>query len=338
MTVILSHNSALEILRATPPQTGLLTPYPDAFDMAQATSSLKPLRSALSALGAARQRPAHVLVNPSCRRGLHGEVRIHQVALPTIPQGMLLELDQGLLCCGPELVFLQMASEASLVGAAVLGYELCGKYSHFSQLISGFYDRPALTSKAEISATITQLAGVRGARRANEALGLVLEGSRSPMEAVLAAILSLPSSLGGCGFMAPRLNLRVNLDQKAASLAGTSRCYLDLAWPDQMRAFEYDGATWHTDARADRRRREALTHMGWTVNVIDLNDISNHSSLMSAVSLIDGVIPRDSKKPIDAKGTRELLGRLLRATRFGLGLNAALFGVPVEKGLVSVHI
>lgn len=338
MHTVLSHNSALEMLRSVPPQTGLLATRDTPLAVSQTSSSLKRLRSLMPSMAAVRQHPVHILVSPTCRRGFHEEVRIHQTHHPRIPAGLLLEVSDDLLCCGPELTFLQMAGETSLIGASVLCFELCGAYAHFSQMISGFYDRPALTSKVRISEALAKLPGARGTKRAREALALVLDGSRSPMETVLAGALSFPTCLGGCAFEQPRLNYQVILDQAAAGVAGVSRCYLDLAWPAQKRALEYDGAAWHTDARADRRRREALAHMGWTVNVIDLGDISSIASLAGTVRLIQDCIPRESDEPIDLGNLKDLLSRLLKATRFGLGANAALFGVPVEKGLINVHL
>lgn len=338
MGVLLSHNSALEVLRAVPPQAGVLKVTDEPFDMRAAVSGVTSVRNALSSRDVLRQRPVHVLVAPSRTRGIRGEVRVHQTRCTSIPAGLLRRLEDDLLCCGPELVFLQMANEASLVGAAVLGFELCGGYAHFSQLVSGFYDRTPLTSREKIGDALGKLAGVRGKRRAAGALDLVLDGSRSPMETVLTCALTFPNELGGCGFEAPVMNHEVVLDGRASALAGLSRCCLDLAWPEQMRAFEYDGAAWHADARADRRRREALASMGWTINVIDLADVSNGASLMSTISLIEGVVPRVGDAPIDAMALKGLLGRLLKATRFGLGLNAVLFGVPVRRGTVAVHV
>ena len=212
MSVLLSHNSALEVLRAVPPQTGMLKALEEPFDMKAAASGVRCVRDALSSCGALRQRPAHVLVGPSCTRGARGEVRAHQTRCASIPDGFLRRVQDGLLCCGPELVFLQMANETSLVGAAVLGFELCGGYAHFSQLASGFYDRPPLTSREKIGDALGKLAGVRGKRRAAEALDLVLDGSRSPMETVLTCALAFPGGLGGCGFEAPIMNHEVVLD------------------------------------------------------------------------------------------------------------------------------
>lgn len=338
MTVLLSHNSALEVLRAVPPQAGVLEVVGEPFDVSEAESGVRSLRAILPMCAALRQRPVHLLAGPRSARGVRAEIKTHQTGRKVIPAGLLRRLDEGLLCCGPELTFLQMARENSLVGAAVLGFELCGGYSHFSQLVSGFYDRPPLTTTRKLRRALGALSGVRGRGPAADALDLALDGSRSPMETVLTCALTFPGELGGCGFEAPRLNYAVELDEKAAALAGVRRCFLDLAWPAQMRALEYDGAAWHTDVRADRRRREALASMGWAVNVIDLGDISNVTSLLSTISLIQGAVPRIGEGPIDAAGLRDLLVRLLRATRFGLGLNAALFGVSLGRGVVDIHV
>lgn len=101
MSVLLSHNSALEVLRAVPPQTGMLKALEEPFDMKAAASGVRCVRDALSSCGALRQRPAHVLVGPSCTRGARGEVRAHQTRCASIPDGFLRRVQDGLLCRGP---------------------------------------------------------------------------------------------------------------------------------------------------------------------------------------------------------------------------------------------
>ena len=113
------------------------------------------------------------------------------------------------------------------------------------------------------------------------------------METLTTCMLSLPNSEGGFGFHAPSLNHRVKLDETASRLAGQSFCFLDIAWPDQKRALEYDGAAWHQNPRAYRKRREALAQMGWTTNVIALEEMTDFTELMKTVALIDGIVPRD---------------------------------------------
>lgn len=51
---------------------------------------------------------------------------------------------------------------------------------------------------------------------------------------------------------------------------------LDLAWPDQRVALEYDGVPWHSGAdelRRDRRRRLALQDVGWEVISAMFDDV-----------------------------------------------------------------
>lgn len=61
---------------------------------------------------------------------------------------------------GPELCFAQMAREVSFLGIVVLGCELCGLYAHFLQMISGYYERPALTSAEKIAEALDVLEGL----------------------------------------------------------------------------------------------------------------------------------------------------------------------------------
>jgi very-short-patch-repair endonuclease len=51
--------------------------------------------------------------------------------------------------------------------------------------------------------------------------------------------------------------------------------YLDLAWPDRLRAMEYDGERWHSPRRAaaDDARDQRLRALGWTVAHMDRFDL-----------------------------------------------------------------
>ena len=68
MSVLLSHNSALEVLRAVPPQAGMLKALEEPFDMKAAASGVRCVRDALSSCGALRQRPAPNPVRKHPRR------------------------------------------------------------------------------------------------------------------------------------------------------------------------------------------------------------------------------------------------------------------------------
>lgn len=338
MPIVLSHNTALEVLRAIPPQSGLLTPFasvlpgeelhvPRSGELTQTLARYGILPGAM-----------HVLAESGARRSRARGICAHATAADPLSAGSLLELEPDLLVCGPELCFVQMSRRLTPVGVAVLGHELCGEYAHFSRLVSGYYERPALVTVDSIHDEIDALGNFYGKTRAQRALQWVRGGSRSPMETVVSCELFLPAAEGGFGFAAPQLNYQVSLDDAASKMTGTSCCYVDVAYPDQLLGFEYDSAEYHTDPSRDRRRREALQHMGWRIVTVDLDCMADYGELLKTVSLVRDVIPRQvDGESFSAKRGRELHGRLLRATRCGLGLGAALFGVPVPSG-TKVHV
>ena len=101
---------------------------------------------------------------------------------------------------------------------------------------------------------------------------------------------------------------------------------------------EYDSLEFHLDPEKDLRRKEALEHMGWTINTIKLDQMADHAALMRAVALFESTVPRQPGGPAPVEEVAELQARLLRATRCGMGLERALFGVTVPHGAVRVHV
>ena len=338
MPVIVSHCSALELLRAVPPQARLYPRVGEPLELKSISTSPRELAALdLGGFGI-RREPVHVLVAGESREIKASGVRTHWFGLPTMPGGLLLELAPGIYVAGPELCFVQMARSASTVGAVVLGYELCGWYSHFAEMVSGYYERPPLTSVEMMGAAMSELSGLYGLGRAREALQWVRDGARSPMETVLSGELFLPARHKGLAFARPELNYEVPLDEAASAITGTKTCRIDVAWPGVRRGAEYDSKEFHLDPEKDLRRKEALEHMGWTINTIKLEHMIDHQELMRAVALFESAIPRQRGGPAPAEEVAELHERLLRATRCGMGMERALFGVPVPHGLVKVHI
>lgn len=344
MPILLSHNSSLERLRAIPPQvnqaqkTRATVQLDEVGPKGRELSRLDPKR-----LGV-KQLPLHHLIPASAKRSLGANVKSHLCGVDQIPSGLLFDLGEGCYAAGPELTFIQMAGQTSLIGSVVLGHELCGGYSHFSPFVSGFYERPALTSTAAMADAIERLDGMRGLGPARKALRWVRDGSASPMETVVSCMLHLPCSMGGFGLTAPKLNFEEMLDQAARQLCGKKTCRVDTAYCFELEGvlqkegLEFDGKDYHRDAEADRVRREALAHMGWTIYVVDVDDMTSYKRFKEKAALLDKVPrQRSCDKPDERKG-RELLNRLLRATRFGVGLNPVLFGTDVPRGTVRLHL
>lgn len=338
MPVIISHCSALELLRAVPPQARLYPRVGEPLELKSISTSPRELAALDLGSFGIRRKPVHVLVAGESREIKASGVRTHWFGLPTMPGGLLLELAPGVYVAGPELCFVQMARSASTVGAVVLGYELCGWYSHFAEMVSGYYERPPLTSVEIMGAAMTELSGLYGLGRAREALRWVRDGARSPMETVLAGELFLPGRHKGLAFARPELNYEVPLDEAASAITGTKTCKIDVAWPGARRGAEYDSREFHLDPEKDLRRKEVLEHMGWTINTIKLDQMVDHRELMKAVALFEDAIPRQKGGPAPAEEVAELHARLLRATRCGMGMERAVFGVPVPRGLVKMHI
>ena len=338
MPVLISHNSALELLRSIPPQA--CSPRHAASNLT--VSELRPwsgmndyptlLANGLSLL------PVHFLV-PSSKHQVKSPVtKLHRTSLATIPKDLVREVSPGVFASGPELAFIQMASTTSLVGAVVLGHELCGTYAHFAKMASGFYERPPLTSVAKIENAIERLQGMYGLSRARTALRWVRDGSASPMETVVSCMLHLPAKLGGFGKQAPQLNHVVTLDDVSQRITRQKTCRIDTAYPDTTTGIEFDGESYHRDAEKDRVRREALAHEGWTIYVVNVDEVGSYDELKKKVDLMSSVPQLPRQGAVDAKLGAELLGRLLRATRFGVGLNGTLFGVAVPRGKVKIHV
>lgn len=338
MPVIVSHGSALELLRAVPPQVRSFPRVGEPLRTDEVSTSSRELAELDLRQFGIRRSPVSVLVCGRAPQIKLPGVRTRWFGPDTIPGGLLLGLAPDVYAAGPELCFIQMARETSLVGAVALGCELCGGYSHFSELVSGYYERPPLTSTERIAAAVGELAGLYGLSHAREALRWVCDGSRSPMETVLAGELFLPARHQGLGFARPELNFEVPLDRVASAITGTSSCYIDVAWPEVCRGAEYDSREWHLDPERDLRRREALEHMGWTINTIKLDQMTDHNSLMKVVALFRDAVPRQRGGSASAEDAECLHRRLLRATRCGMGLEGALFGVPVAHGTVKIHV
>ncbi len=338
MPILLSHNSSLERLRSVPPQVDKATIMKEPLPLPQfAHVGSSPTELDLRSLGLL-QRPVHLLVPPTRHGHFHASLRTHCCSLGALGPYLTKQIREDVYCCGPELAFIQMAGETSLIGAVVLGHELCGTYSPFAQMISGFYERPALTSVDKLRAATDAVSGMRGVKAARKALRWIRDGSASPMETVVSCMLSLPTAMGGYGMVLPKLNHEVTLDANEARIAGTSKPRIDTAYTEVLVGVEFDGKDYHRDAEADRKRREALAHKGWTIYALNVDELTTFSRLKEKVALLDTVPRQPGETMPGDEDAKSLLKRLLAATRCGVGTNAALFGTNVPLNLVKVHL
>ena len=88
----------------------------------------------------------------------------------------------------------------------------------------------------------------------------------------------------------------------------------------------------------DRKRIYAFERRGWSIVTRDARDVGSMTRFNKVAASLDGRVPRNDGGCGDARKQRELYGRLFDATRWGWGLEDALFGVPVQRGSVKYHL
>jgi very-short-patch-repair endonuclease len=129
-----------------------------------------------------------------------------------------------------------------------------------------------VVDRPELEHALATLSSPRGARRARRAVELADPRAESPQESrvrVLLALAGLPA--------VPQFTVR--------DADGSFVARVDLAYPDQRVAVEYDGV-WHADRSQlirDRRRLNALVAVGWTVLHVTAADLREPAVLVARV-------------------------------------------------------
>ncbi|WP_100499499.1 endonuclease domain-containing protein [Geodermatophilus chilensis] len=133
----------------------------------------------------------------------------------------------------------------------------------------GVVDHPVLRAAVAVQST------PRGARRAARAVDLADGRAESPQESRLRVLLGLAGLLA-----VPQYTVR---DRDGRFVAR-----VDLAFPEQRVAVEYDGA-WHGapgQLTRDRRRLNALVAAGWTVLHVTAADLRQPEDLVARVAAL----------------------------------------------------
>ena len=139
MPVILSHSTALERLRAVPPQADYAGRFDGEVVLDTDGAAARAARAIILSDAGLLTSPIHILIAPRARRSESDRVVTHTQRLESIPPDLLYKLGEGLYSASPELCFLQMAHNLSSTEAITLGYELCGTYSHFAPAIFTYF-------------------------------------------------------------------------------------------------------------------------------------------------------------------------------------------------------
>jgi len=248
--------------------------------------------------------PLHVLVGSRNVRKVRKDMYCH-VSQGKFPDGSFIKTSSGLIVSSPELCFLQMASVLSFIDLIALGYEFCGSYRLDKESAEGkgFRDDLSLTNIASLQSYASKSVGRKGRMNALRALSFIAEGSASPMETVLAMLLTLPYRLGGYGFSKPLLNSRINVRKnigKSKSRSNKSVYYCDLYWPDERIAVEYDSDAFHTGSDRifkDAIRRNALAGVGVKVVTVSRKQIVELEGLREFAVVLSKLLGKRLKYP-----------------------------------------
>ena len=150
--------------------------------------------------------PVQLVVASASSRGKASCVSCHVWAGPSSTKSFV-HIEDGLYVSSPEACFLQLAGVLSAAQLIRVGFEFCGWYALDEDDPRGFRNREPLTSAAALRRYLSRAEGVRGRKRALEALRFIADGSASPMETVLTMLLCLSTALGGYGLPLPRLKV-----------------------------------------------------------------------------------------------------------------------------------
>ena len=145
-----------------------------------------------------KTRPVHILVSKESGARSRDDIVCHRSAAE-LPPRSLIYVNRDVLVTSPALTFLHLATvdlhkkrRRTVEELAMIGLELCGTY-----LLDDSWDgltntAKPLTSVEQITRVLDAMPGAPGVVRAREALVLVGDGSNSPMESVLCALLTWP--------------------------------------------------------------------------------------------------------------------------------------------------
>ena len=251
-----------------------------------------------------KTRPVHILVSKESGARSRDDIVCHRSAAE-LPPRSLIYVNRDVLVTSPALTFLHLATvdlhkkrQRTVEELAMIGLELCGTY-----LLDDSWDgltntAKPLTSVEQIARVLDAMPGAPGIVRAREALELVGDGSNSPMESVLCALLTWPRRLGGYALGPVSLNHRV-------STADGDR-YVDVAFPGHKVGLEYKGRKFHTIEQVERddRRQNKLVGSGWTILNVWYEDIVEehlYNQLVVDVARAMGIRLRIRSSGFDAR-------------------------------------
>lgn len=312
MRLCVCDNSALELLRSSGRLLPKLLERPRTGSLADCGLIARPFFDDLLLHSGVRSRPVHVMLANEAGGRRRSDIIVHRRA-GRHPRRSFIAVSDDLLVTGPEFLFCDLASRNDLdvVDLAILGFEMCGTYVLDDSWDGLTNTAESMTSVAKIGRMLSGRAGYSGIAKAREALSLVRDGSNSPMETVLCALLTFPRRLGGYALGPVSLNHHVVTD-------GGSR-FVDVAFPEAGVGLEYKGREFHSleQVGRDDRRQNKLVGTGMTIINVWYEDlVQEHlfKQLVADLARAMGVRIRIRSESFESR-QRLLRMRLLQSIR-----------------------
>ena len=262
MKLVMSHSTALDLLRAHrcgAPFHMLRTRATSLADSAHTASEIKQFEIPLFP----RTDPRIHVIVPNA--AMLCDSLIHESHLTTypLPAGSLAQVGKDVFTASPPLLFLQLAAQTTWLQLALIGCELCGKYSLKPAAARGMAKCvPAIKANA-LSGFIEEAPQARGIGTAREAIRWIPDLSASPLESAVYLLLTLPVGRGGYGLPRPSMNPPTALNLRNASLLKTDDLHCDIHWREAHIALEYNSKDAHIGQLThDARRANSLTSEG----------------------------------------------------------------------------
>ncbi|MDO5650016.1 MAG: hypothetical protein Q4G11_05370 [Gallicola sp.] len=183
---------------------------------------------------------------------------VHLWSTP-VPDNWKIRL-KGIAVVAPELAYVQLAAQLDNIKLILLGMLMCALPNETGQ-------KP-VTNKQRMIRRIGTLPNVKGKAKALLALQYVEDQCRSPLEALLHMILSLPHSLGGYHLTGFIFNHEIIYCPENAKSVGKKNGFADLFHRLMNLILEYDSKEFHSDPESlayDAKRTTAMIREGYDI-------------------------------------------------------------------------
>ena len=264
------------------------------------------------------------------------ELSLHVISV-NLPQGSIMEVAPGLYSVCPGLAAIQYAQSHDLYQTIALLMELRGAFSlpedhrpvaatvtpiradEGDPSLSYYEGDPVLTGY-DMETLLKNVRGINGMGIASRANAIALDGARSPMEAIIAAVFHAPRNAGGFGLSRMLLNHTIQFSEEATRVSGMRKAVCDAYVFPALSTLEYNGSFHDATVRRqhDEKRDMGLSAMG--IKTFPLNDQQLRN--IEAMEVIAKMVHRRAGKRYDnrTKGYRVKQIALLNGLRRAFGL------------------